>query len=101
MRRRYGDRPDGTVGRRGLLGAGRRPTGVRRGNGDNRGEQPGGQRDGREQRNAARKLHVGARKNGVRIADVLRRTSTVTLEGASKYGPNTLEARLHCSTYDN
>src|SRR5438270_2688793 len=70
MRRGYGDRPDGTVGRPGLLGTGRGPTRVRRGNGDGGGEQPGGQRDRRKQRNAARKCHVGARKNGVRIADV-------------------------------
>src|SRR2546429_2442058 len=70
MRRVYGDRPDGTVGRPGLLGTGRGPTRIRRGNGDNGCEQPGGQRDGREQPDAARKCHVGARKNGVRIADV-------------------------------
>src|SRR5437763_14531814 len=89
MRRGYGDRPDGTVGRPGLLDTGRGPTRVRRGNGDGGGEQPGGQRDGRKQRNAARKCHVGARKNGVRIADVssrdLHRNFGRSVQGGAKF----------------
>src|ERR1700737_575575 len=73
MDRRDRDRPDGTIRRPRLLGARRRPAGVRRSSSDDSGEQPGGQRDGRKQR-AARKSHVGARKNGVRIADGHRAT---------------------------
>src|ERR1700736_4775407 len=76
MDRRDRDRPDGTIRRPRQLGARRRPAGVRRSSSDDSGEQPGGQRDGRKQR-AARKSHVGARKNGVRIADGRRATQAV------------------------
>src|SRR5438270_3303252 len=100
MRRRDCDRPHRLVSGAWLLGSDRGPARIGRGGRHHGDEQPGGQRERCEQDEVAEEFHVGARKNGVRIADNSGDSAQAFARSVHSE-PEYAKARLQCSTCDS